>query len=69
LNNRLAALAGVIQSAEAGPTRQSQLLYEELASAVNVQIGNLKGMLERDLDRFNKLAREKGAPPVVAPAL
>jgi len=65
LNNRLAALLGVIQSADAAPTRQSQMLYEELASAINAQLNSLKSLMDRDLNAFNKLAREKNVPTVV----
>ena len=65
LNNRLAALLGVIQSADAAPTRQSQLFYEELATAINGQTQSLRGLLDRDLSAFNKLAREKDVQPVI----
>lgn len=65
LNNRLAALYGSIQSAEAAPTRQAQLFYEELATAINMQTQTLRGLLDRDLAAFNKLARDKDVPPVI----
>ncbi|MBI4909181.1 MAG: glycosyl hydrolase [Acidobacteria bacterium] len=65
LNNRLAALLGVIQTAEAAPTRQSQLLYEELATAINQQLGQLKSLLDTELAAFNKLAKDKSVPAVV----
>jgi hypothetical protein len=65
LNNRLAALLGVIQSADAAPTRQSQMLYEELASAINGHLSALRTLLDKDLAEFNKLARDKSVPPVI----
>jgi len=65
LNNRLAALYGSIQSAESAPTRQAQLFYEDLATAINAHTQTLRGLLERDLAAFNKLAREKDVPPVI----
>ncbi len=68
LNNRLAALLGVIQSAEAAPTAQSQMLYEELATAINSRLQSLKSLLDVDLAAFNKLAREKNVPPVIVRA-
>jgi photosystem II stability/assembly factor-like uncharacterized protein len=68
LNNKLAALLGVIQSAEAAPTAQSQMLYEELATAINHQFLSLKTLLDADLASFNKLAREKNIPPVIVRA-
>ncbi|MFN7935241.1 MAG: hypothetical protein U0R19_18065 [Bryobacteraceae bacterium] len=65
LNNRLAALYGSIQSAESAPTRQAQLFYEELATAINRHTQSLRGLLDSDLSGFNKLAREKDVPPVI----
>ncbi|MBL8218054.1 MAG: glycosyl hydrolase [Bryobacterales bacterium] len=65
LNNRLAALYGSIQSSESAPTRQAQLFYEELATAINAHTQSLRGLLDRDLAAFNKLAREKDVPPVI----
>ncbi|MBI3681886.1 MAG: glycosyl hydrolase [Acidobacteria bacterium] len=68
LNNRLAALLGVIQSADTAPTDQSYRLHEELASAINVQLGALGSLMDRDLEAFNKLAREKNVPAVIVKA-
>lgn len=65
LNNRLAALLGVIQGADAGPTRQSQLLYEELATEINQQLGQLKSVMDADVAAYNKLAGAKGVPAIV----
>jgi photosystem II stability/assembly factor-like uncharacterized protein len=65
LNNRLAALLGVVQTAEAAPTQQSYLLYEELATSINSQLASLEGVLSKDLTAFNQLARQKNIPPVI----
>ena len=65
LNNKLASLAGAVASADAPPTTQSQLVYEELASRINAQLGRLDEILRRDLEEFNKLVREQNLPAVV----
>jgi photosystem II stability/assembly factor-like uncharacterized protein len=66
LNNRLAALAGVVASADAAPTRQSRLVYEDLATAINAQLKLLGTALDTDLPALNKSARDAALPAVVA---
>ncbi|MBI3693410.1 MAG: glycosyl hydrolase [Acidobacteria bacterium] len=66
LNNKLASLGGVVASADAPPTTQSQLVYEELASGINAQLQRLDGILRQDLDAFNKLVREQDLPAVTS---
>ncbi|MBI3208482.1 MAG: glycosyl hydrolase [Candidatus Solibacter usitatus] len=68
LNNRLAALNGVIQSADAAPTDQSNRLYEELATEINGHLQTLRVALDKDLAAFQKLARDKNVPPVIVKA-
>jgi uncharacterized protein (DUF2164 family) len=69
LNNKLAALAGSIASADAQPTDQQVAVYEDLASRINTQLGKLEQALATDVPAFNKLARERDAPAVwVKPA-
>jgi photosystem II stability/assembly factor-like uncharacterized protein len=64
LNNKLAALGGVVSSADAAPTDQSYVLYEELAGKINVQLERLKQVFANDLRDFNQLAREQNIPAV-----
>lgn len=66
LNNKLAALASVIGSAEARPTDQSYQVFEDLASRANAQLRTLQELLARDLEAFNRLVREKNLPAVSA---
>jgi hypothetical protein len=67
LNNKLAALAGVVASADAAPTDQSYQLHEELAAKINAQLRTLQSLMEKDLAAFNKLIRDNNLP-AVAPA-
>ncbi len=64
LNNKLAALAGVVGSADAAPTVQSQQVHEELVTAINAELSKLEGVLKKDLTDFNKLVREQNVPAV-----
>jgi photosystem II stability/assembly factor-like uncharacterized protein len=70
LNNKLAALAGVVASADAAPTDQSYAVYEELTRRINAQLEKLKQVMASDVPAFNKLVKEKDVPAVfVKPAM
>ncbi len=64
LNNKLAALAGIVASADAAPTEQSYQLHEELTSKINAQLKLMKSALDTDLAAFNRLVKEKGLAAV-----
>jgi len=64
LNNKLAALGSVVASADAAPTDQSYVLYEELSGKINTQLQKLDETIRTDLPAFNKLVREQDVPAV-----
>jgi hypothetical protein len=64
LNNRLAALSGTVQQNDAGPTKQTNMVYEEVASESNVQINAARKLLTDDIAAFNKLVKETNVPAV-----
>ncbi|HVF88161.1 MAG TPA: hypothetical protein VM866_11250, partial [Pyrinomonadaceae bacterium] len=64
LNNKLAALAGVVASADAAPTAQSVALYEELTAKIDAQLSQLDQIMRADLRSFNALVREQNIPAV-----
>jgi len=64
LNNRLAALLGVVQSTDAGPTKQTNVVYEGLASEANAQLRAADKLLKDDVAQFNKLVRDSNIPAV-----
>jgi photosystem II stability/assembly factor-like uncharacterized protein len=74
LNNKLAALQGVVESADAKPTDQSVKVFEELSSRLDGEVAKLETLLRSDLPAFNRqLARAKlgavtDAPPPAAAA-
>lgn len=65
LNNKLAALTGVVASADAAPTDVSYTVYEELTAKINAQLGKLEEIWKTDLPAFNKLVRDQNVPPVI----
>jgi photosystem II stability/assembly factor-like uncharacterized protein len=65
LNNKLAALAGVVGGAEARPTDQSYVVYDDLVGRTDAQLARLREVLATDLPAFNRLVREQEVPAVV----
>jgi len=65
LNNKLAALAGVVGGADAAPTDQASAVYEELVGQINGQLQILKQVMSTDLPAFNKLVRDQNVPAVI----
>ena len=64
LNNRIASLLGVVESTDASPTQQSNMVYEGLASEVNVQLKAAAKLLTEDIAAFNRLVRDANIPAV-----
>jgi hypothetical protein len=65
LNNKIAALAGVVASADAAPTDQSVQVFEQLSTALQVQLDKLKAVLDADIPAFNKLVKDSDVPAVI----
>ena len=65
LNNKLAALAGVVAEADAAPTDQSFVVFSELAAKTDDQLRKLAEVMRTDLPAFNKLVREQDVPAVI----
>ena len=65
LDNKIAALIGVVSSADAKPTDQSYTVFERLSGKVDVQIEKLKAVLKTDLPVFNELVRKADIPAVI----
>jgi len=64
LNNKLAALAGVVQSADAAPTDQSYAIYDELVAQIDAQLAKLAQIMKTDVPAFNQLVRDQNVPAV-----
>jgi hypothetical protein len=64
LNNKLAALAGVVSSADAAPTEQSYAVYDELVVQIDAQLAKLVQFMKTDVPAFNQLVRDQNIPAV-----
>ena len=65
LNNKLAALGGVVASAESAPTAQSYAVYDELVAQIDAQLQKLAQLMRTDVPAFNQLVRDQNIPAVV----
>ncbi|MBI4544488.1 MAG: glycosyl hydrolase, partial [Gemmatimonadetes bacterium] len=64
LNNKIAALLGVVESAEARPTDQAHAAFNDLSARLDTELARLNAVIEGDMARFNDLLRARGLPPV-----
>jgi len=65
LNNKLAALGGVVGSAEAAPTAQSYAVYDEVVTQIDAELQKLTQIMRTDVPAFNQLVRDQNIPAVV----
>jgi len=64
LNNKLAALQGIVESGDYRPTDQSYVVFKELSDRLDKQFGQLDTLLSVDLPALNKLLARKKLEPV-----
>jgi hypothetical protein len=67
LNNQLSALANVVASTEARPTKQSGEAYTLLAGQIDAQLVQLRQAMETLLPKVNAALRAAGAPEIAPP--
>lgn len=65
LNNKLAALGGVVGSADAAPTAQSYAVYDEVVMAIDAELQKLSQIVKTEVPAFNQLVRDQNIPAVV----
>jgi uncharacterized protein (DUF2164 family) len=65
LNAKLAALVGVVSSADAAPTRQIYELFDDLSARIDAQLQQLRQVIETDVAHFSTLIREAGLPALI----
>ncbi len=66
LNNKLAALMGVVESAEARPTDQAQAAFAHLSGLLDQELERMEAVISQDLARLNDLLREENLEPIGA---
>ena len=64
LNNKIAALAGVVGGTDAKPTSQSYTVFNELSSQLDQQLSAMRGAL-LTLPAINGTLKAAGLPPIV----
>src|SRR5579883_955527 len=67
LSAKLAALSGTVASADAAPTRQARLLFEDLSASVAKLGQRLREIIDTDVAEFNAQVREGGLPAIIPP--
>jgi photosystem II stability/assembly factor-like uncharacterized protein len=65
LNNKLAALGGVVGRAEYAPTAQSYMVYDEVVGQIDAELAKLNKIMKTDVPAFNQLVKEQNVPAVV----
>jgi len=65
LDNKIAALAGVVSRTDARPTDQSYEVFKELSAKADEQLAKLKDILKKDLPDFNKLVKKADIPAII----
>lgn len=69
LNAKLAALSGVVGSADAAPTRQAYELFQVLSDQLQSLLVRLQECIDADLAAFNTVIGEAGLSAVIPPVL
>jgi hypothetical protein len=69
LNNLLVALGGVVNSADAAPTKQDYELFDELSKQADDELAKWNNIVKTDLASFNTLVRQQEVPAIgITPA-
>jgi hypothetical protein len=67
LNNKLAALLGVIGESDTAPTEQSYAVFKDLDAQLQVQLSKLAAIDEKDVVAFNRAVKEQNIPAITVP--
>ncbi|MFZ3342738.1 MAG: hypothetical protein WA213_17780 [Terriglobales bacterium] len=62
LNNHLAALGGVVESADSAPTSQSYEVFDMLSKQADEQLAKWKTIVATDLAGYNNLVKQQAVP-------
>jgi photosystem II stability/assembly factor-like uncharacterized protein len=68
LNDKIAALHGVIESVDGKPTDQTSEVYELLAGQLKVQLDKLAQIVATGVPSFNQRVQASGLPPITCNA-
>jgi hypothetical protein len=59
LNNKLAALNGEVDGSDYKPTEQVKAVYKEVTEKIDVQLNDLKKLMNEKMPKFNELIKQK----------
>ena len=69
LNNKIAALQGVVESADTEPTEQSYEVFELLSDQLAAQLKKLDATVKTDLPKVNQMLQRQKLQPIKAEPL
>jgi photosystem II stability/assembly factor-like uncharacterized protein len=65
INNKIAALAGVVGSADAAPTDQARAVFDDLDAQLQRQLDRLHQILATEVPAFDGVVNDQGVPAVI----
>ena len=65
VNNHLAALAGVVASADSAPTKQSYEVFDMLSKTVDEQLAKWQSVVTTDVKSYNDLIKQQDVPALL----
>ncbi len=69
LNNKIAALMGVVGGSDNRPTAQSYQVFNELSAQLDRELGRMRRAMDATLPRINERLRAAGQPEIVPRAV
>jgi hypothetical protein len=67
LNNQIAALRGIVESADARPTDQSVEAFRELSRLLDAELRRLAEIVEARMPELNRMLRQLELEEITAP--
>ncbi len=64
LNNKLAALQGVVEAGDGAPTAQSVAVFDDLSARLDVQLQRVDAVVAREVAAFNAMLTSRQMPPL-----
>jgi hypothetical protein len=64
LNNKLAALQGIVESGDYKPTEQAAAVFKDLSARLDQQLARLDTLARTDLTALNKLLTDLKLEPI-----
>jgi len=64
LNNKIAAVGGVVELTDIAPTAQSVAVFDELSAKLQIELDHLHQVETTGVEEFNKLVRDQNIPAI-----